>query len=66
MKAVTIPSYKELKNYASWLADNNPCLINMYLDPATLLIPKIKWEAGKIMPLLEESLAFKVNELLEK
>lgn len=66
MKAVTIPSYKELKRFSSWLADNEPCLINMYLDPDTLLIPKIKWETGKIMPLLEESLALKVNELLEK
>lgn len=64
IKAVTIPSYQELKNYKEWLADNEPCLINMFLDPDTLLIPKIKWETGKIMPLLDEELNNKVLALL--
>ena len=64
IKAVTIPSYHELKNYKEWLADNDPCLINMFLDPDTLLIPKIKWETGKIMPLLDEELNNKVLALL--
>lgn len=36
----------------------------MYLDPDTLLIPKIKWETGKIMPLLDEELNNKVLALL--
>lgn len=64
IKAVTIPSYHELKKYKDWLADNEPCLINMSLDPDTLLIPKIKWETGKIMPLLDEDLNNKVLSLL--
>ena len=64
IKAVTIPSYHELKNYKEWLADNEPCLINMFLAPDTLLIPKIKWETGKIMPLLDEELNNKVLALL--
>ena len=64
IKAATIPSYKELKDYKGWFEDNEPCLINMSLDPDTLLIPKIKWETGKIMPLLDESLNNKVLSLL--
>ena len=64
IKAVTIPSYHELKEHKDWLEDNEPCLINMSLDPDTLLIPKIKWETGKIMPLLDEELNKKVLSLL--
>ena len=64
IKAATISSYKELKGYKGWFEDNDPCLINMSLDPDTLLIPKIKWETGKIMPLLDENLNNKVLSLL--
>ena len=64
IKAVTVPSYLELKDHKAWLDDNDPCLINMSLAPDTLLIPKIKWETGKIMPLLDEDLNNKVLSLL--
>lgn len=64
IKAATIPSYRELKNYKEWFTDDEPCLINMSLDPDTLLIPKIKWETGLIMPLLEEELNKQVLSLL--
>lgn len=64
IKAVTIPSYHELKDYKDWLEDNAPCLINMSLDPDTLLIPKIKWETGLIMPLLDDNLKSQIEALL--
>lgn len=64
IKAATIPSYRELKNYKEWFTDDEPSLINMSLDPDTLLIPKIKWETGLIMPLLEEELNKQVLSLL--
>lgn len=64
IKAITIPSYHELKNCEEWFMDNEPCLINMSLNPDTLLIPKIKWETGKIMPLLDVDLNNKVLSLL--
>jgi len=64
IKAATIPSYHQLKDYKAWFDDNEPCLINMSLDPDTLLIPKIKWETGKIMPLLDDDLNQKVLSLL--
>lgn len=65
IKAATIPSYRELKDYMEWFTDNDPCLINMFIDPDTLLIPKIKWETGKIMPLLDNELMNKVQTLLD-
>ena len=65
IKAVTIPSYHELKEHKEWLMDDDPCLINMFLDPETLLIPKIKWESGKIMPALSNELQKKVETLLQ-
>ena len=65
IKAVTIPSYKELANYQEWFSNDEPCLINMSLDPDTLLIPKIKWETGLIMPLLDEETKNKILSLLE-
>ena len=64
IKATTISSYHDLKHYKEWLIDNEPCLINMYLDPDTLLIPKIKWETGKIMPLLDDDLNARVLSIL--
>ena len=64
IKAATIPSYRELKDYKEWFTDNEPCLINMSIDPDTLLIPKIKWETGLIMPLLNDELNAKAMSLL--
>lgn len=65
LKATTLPSYKDLSKYASWLLDNEPCLINISIPEDTLLIPKIKWETGKIMPELEPKLFDKVMKLLD-
>jgi len=64
IKATTIASYHELKSFKEWFMDKEPCLINIFLDSDTLLIPKIKWETGKIMPLLDEQLNIKVLSLL--
>lgn len=64
IKAATIPSYHELAKYKMWFSDNEPCLINMLLAPGTLLIPKIKWETGLILPLLDEELNNRVLSLL--
>lgn len=64
IKATTISSYHKLKDYEEWFTDNEPCLINMFLTSGTLLIPKIKWETGKIMPSLDENLNAIVESLL--
>lgn len=64
IKATTIPSYQELKDYKEWFHDQEPCLINMFINPDALLIPKIQWETGRIMPLLDDEINTKVLSLL--
>lgn len=65
IKAATLASYRELPAYASWFADGQPCLIDIHLPFDTLLIPKIKWETGLIMPRLDPALQAKVEEVLQ-
>lgn len=65
IKAATLSSYKELDRCAEWFTDEEPCLINISLPCDTLLIPKIKWETGKITPLLDDTLLRQVTELLQ-
>ena len=66
IKAVTLNSYASLDEYAGWLKDDEPCLINILMPENTLLIPKIKWETGKITPALSEDLLLKVTKLLKE
>lgn len=65
LRAATLPSYKNLDKYAGWIDDDEPCLINIMLPFDTLLIPKIKWESGKIKPDLDPNLLSKVKEILQ-
>ena len=65
IKAVTIENYQSLDDLASWMTDNDPCLINILMPEDTLLIPKIKWETGKITPALSDDLMRKITQLLE-
>lgn len=66
IKAKTLSSYKDLDSCKDWLEDNEPCLINISLPEDTLLIPKIIWETGKIMPAIEDSLQTKIQSILGK
>ena len=65
IKACTLMSYEQLDECSAWLADNEPCLISIMMPDTTELIPKIKWETGKIMPLLEDKLLKQVSDLLQ-
>ena len=65
IKAATLETYQLLDDYSKWLKDGEPCLINILMPEDTLLIPKIKWETGKIAPALSEDLLEKVTQLLE-
>lgn len=64
IKAATLNTYCALDEYKEWLADDEPCLLNIMLSEDTLLIPKIKWETCTIKPDLEESKLKQVNNLL--
>ncbi len=64
IKSATLETYQELDKYKSWLADDEPCLLNIMLPALTLLIPKIKWETCTIEPNLDENTLKKVNTIL--
>lgn len=64
IRSVALESYESLDAYAGWLLDKDPCLININMPENTLLIPKIKWESGEILPKLTEDLLREVNDLL--
>lgn len=64
IKAATLDSYNELDNYADWLYDKDPCLLNISLKPLTKLIPKIMWNTCEIAPNLEKSIEEKVYQFL--
>lgn len=66
IKAVTLDTYEDLDSCGTWFYDNYPCLININMPEDTLLIPKIKWENGKIMPLLEDELYNNVLTILRQ
>ena len=65
IKAATLETHQSLDAYSEWMKDNEPCLINILMPEDTLLIPKIKWETGKIAPALSEDLLEKVTQILE-
>lgn len=64
IKSATLDSYQELDEYADWLKDGDPCLLNIMLPSLTLLIPKIKWETCTIKPDLSEELEESVKNIL--
>lgn len=64
IRSATLKSYTELDSYSEWFIDDEPCLLNIFIPTETLLIPKIKWETGKIMPELPSDVYSKVKELL--
>lgn len=64
IKAITLESYKEISNIKEWLYDDDPCLLNIMLPSLTPLIPKIKWETGKIKPDIDELTNKKIMSLI--
>lgn len=65
IKATTLSSYEQLDDYSSWLADDEPCLINITLPWNTLLIPKIDFSTMEVMPKLDQITAVTVQRILE-
>lgn len=52
IKAATLESYDDLKDYKSWIDDDEPCLFDISLPENSLLTPKIKFETGVMSPML--------------
>ena len=64
IKARTLHSYKELDSCANWLADKEPCLINILLPEDSLLLPKMNWNQKEMLPALEEDITETVCKIL--
>ena len=54
IKAATLYSYDLLDQYVDWLADDEPCLIDITLPWNTKLIPKIQFNTMEVLPKLDE------------
>lgn len=64
IRAVKLNSYDELDRYASWIADNEPCLFDIPLPENSLLTPKIKFETQIIRPELDNAVVSSVKRIL--
>ncbi len=53
IKAATLSSYDSLDDYAEWLSDDDPCLLNITLPWDTKLIPKIDFNTMEVLPKLD-------------
>ena len=64
IRGAKLDSYEELGNYKECVEDSNPCLFDIALPEDSLLTPKIKWETGKISPVIPEEIVQKVMAIL--
>ena len=64
IKAKTIYSYEQLDDCIEWLSDSEPCLINIMLPEATILLPKMNWNTKEMTPLLSDVVMEKLKAIL--
>ena len=64
IKAKTLDGYEGLDECADWLADDDPCLINILLPEATVLQPKMNWNDREMKPLLTDEVMDKARGIL--
>ena len=64
IKAKTLFSYEELDDFKEWLLDDEPCLINIVLPEATVLLPKMNWNDREMKPLLSDEIMEKARTIL--
>lgn len=66
IKAATLHSYENLDEYAGWMMDDEPCLLDITLSRNTKLIPKIEFNTMEVMPKLPEDVMEKAWGILRK
>lgn len=64
IKGVKLYTYEELGKYKDLIDDTSPCLFDIALPENSLLTPKIKWETGKISPVISEDIVAEVKRIL--
>jgi acetolactate synthase-1/2/3 large subunit len=62
--SATIHSAERLKQYKEWMLNDKPCLINMIIPNDSKLVPKIDWDSGEILPVLDDNVMKKVRNIL--
>lgn len=65
IKAATLKSYEELDDYAAWLCDDDPCLLDVRLPQDSRLIPKVNWNSKEIVPELPDEVMAQVNAIFQ-
>ena len=65
IKAATLDGFSGIDEYSDWLADNEPCLLNIILPEATVLQPKMNWNDKEMKPLLSDEIMQKARMILE-
>lgn len=66
IRSTTLDDYEKLDDYAEWLSDKEPCLINIMLPEATILQPKMNWNDREMKPLLEDRIMNKARIILSE
>lgn len=66
IKARTFIGYEKLESCSEWLTDQDPCLINIILPDARVLLPKMNWNDNEMKPLIDEHTMETVLGLLAK
>lgn len=64
IKAKKLACYDELDNYADWINDSEPCLLDIPLPEDSFLTPKIKFETQKIRPELDAGVEKQIKMIL--
>ena len=65
IKAISLENYELLDKYKNWLADDEPCLIDIKMSEDTQLIPKVNFHSYEILPKLEVSILEKAIRILK-
>lgn len=64
IKSRTFDGFEKLDEAKDWLEDDEPCLLNIMLPEATVLMPKMNWNEKEMKPLLSDEVMDKARELL--
>lgn len=64
IKARTFDGFGELDDVKDWLTDDEPCLMNILLPEATVLLPKMNWNDKEMKPLLENEIMKNARAIL--
>lgn len=65
IRAATLKSYEDLDKFTGWIDDDQPCLINLIVDTANLIAPKINWKTQIMNPDVPDEVKERVRAILD-